>query len=200
MKYKANDENIRDIIQKKIEEKGNNTTLNYIDVSKVTNMNSLFFNSKFIGDISKWDVSNVKDMSDMFYGSTFNGDISEWDVSNVKDMSCMFYGSKFNGDISKWNLKIDTDITLMFDKSSISDDNLIKFILKNHKNKYINEIIENMGRWQDYIVDKIKPEILCDYLRYFYVEYETIKGSKIENLDCAMDVYPELALADIFTL
>ncbi|MCF0125954.1 MAG: BspA family leucine-rich repeat surface protein, partial [Clostridia bacterium] len=54
------------------------------------------------GDISNWDVSNVTDMSCMFYNSEFNGDISNWDVSNVTNMRWMFSDSKFNGDISKW--------------------------------------------------------------------------------------------------
>ena len=40
------------------------------DVSKVTNMNSLFKNCKnFNEDISKWDVSNVDNMSEMFSGA-----------------------------------------------------------------------------------------------------------------------------------
>ena len=44
------------------------------------------------GDISNWDVSKVTDMNSMFYyAKSFNGDISNWDVSNVTDMSNMFW-------------------------------------------------------------------------------------------------------------
>lgn len=86
-------------------------SLNWIDVSKITEMTSLFVyytpNNERINinfDISEWDVSNVKDMSYMFHNSTFNGDISRWDVSNVRRMPFMFMGSYFNGNISKWDV------------------------------------------------------------------------------------------------
>jgi surface protein len=36
--------------------------------------------------ISIWDTSNVTDMNGMFSNSMFNGDVSKWDTSNVKDM------------------------------------------------------------------------------------------------------------------
>ena len=45
---------------------------------------------KFNGDISKWDVSNVTNMSYMFYNSSFTNNISNWNVSNVTDMRSMF--------------------------------------------------------------------------------------------------------------
>lgn len=54
-------------------------------------------------DLNFIDVSKITDMSGIM-DSGFNGDISEWDVSNVTNMSRMFDCSKFNGDISKWNL------------------------------------------------------------------------------------------------
>ena len=55
---------------------GFNCDLNWIDTSKVTNMDSMFIGSEFNGDISKWDVSNVTNMDRMFMDSEFNGDIS----------------------------------------------------------------------------------------------------------------------------
>jgi surface protein len=39
-------------------------------------MSWMFCTSKFTGDISEWDVSKVTDMEGMFYKSAFNGDIS----------------------------------------------------------------------------------------------------------------------------
>lgn len=83
------------------------TNLNDIDTSRVTDMSFLFqfFNRIQDIDISKWDVSNVKSMAGMFYNCYyFNSDLSKWDVSNVCNMSNMFDGCEnFNCDLSKWN-------------------------------------------------------------------------------------------------
>ena len=83
----ATNENIYKLVQDAIKKNGANCDLNYIDVSQVTDMSYLFFDSEFTGDISRWDVNNVTNMSQMFEMSQFNGDISQWDVSNVTDMA-----------------------------------------------------------------------------------------------------------------
>ena len=97
------------LLKKLIKERGNNADLNDIDVSKIDDMNCLFylhFSDEFNGDISGWDVSNVTDMHYMFKKSKFNGNISNWNVSNVTNMTGMFEKSKFNGDISTWNVNV----------------------------------------------------------------------------------------------
>ena len=78
--------------------------LNWIDTSKITNMDYLFINSVFNGNISEWDVSNVESMYSMFAGSEFNGDISKWNVSKVDDMRYMFQNTPFNQNISNWDV------------------------------------------------------------------------------------------------
>merc|ERR1740130_2655694 len=45
----------------------------------------------FNGDLSGWDVSAVTDMGSMFFNTwLFNGDLSGWDVRAVASMNSMF--------------------------------------------------------------------------------------------------------------
>jgi surface protein len=114
---------LRDMIADEIRKNGISCSLNHIDVSEITNMINLFYDSDFNGDISQWDVSNVTDMNAMFYNnSKFNGDISEWDVSNVTNMKNMFRHSKFNGDISEWNVSKVRNMECMFFLSEFNQD------------------------------------------------------------------------------
>src|SRR5574344_1790569 len=105
---------LKQIIEERIENEGPECDLNDIDVSNIINMSELFYGSNFNGDISKWNVSKVTNMSELFDDSKFNGDISKWDVSNVNNMSNMFFKSKFNGDISKWDVSNVEDMCFMF--------------------------------------------------------------------------------------
>ena len=118
---------LESLINKLIKERGDKADLNDIDTSNITDMTSMFYDSKFNGDISKWDVSNVTNMASMFYDSKFNGDISKWDVSNVTNMNYMFIDSKFNGDISKWDVNKVTHTQDIFKNSQIKEKYKPKF-------------------------------------------------------------------------
>ena len=101
----------------------NSIKLSDIDVSQLSSLEGLFFNSKrtdFSG-IEEWDVSKVTNMRNMFKGcETFNEDISSWDVSKVRDMSNMFTGAtNFNRDLSKWQIS-NTNYNAKFIKNMFS--------------------------------------------------------------------------------
>jgi len=142
----VNNDNIKIIIKQVVKKLGNNADLNFINVSKVTNMENLFQQTKFNGDISKWDVSNVKDMSYMFEYSEFNGDISNWDVSHVTNMSNMFEGSIFSGDISKWDVSKVNNMFCMFESSKFNQD-ISKWDVSNIE--YMNYMFANSKFNQD---------------------------------------------------
>ena len=165
-------EELKQIIEDTIKEKGNECDLNFIDTSLITDMSYLFQHSNFNGDISNWDVSNVETMSGMFADSKFNGDISKWNVSNVKTMEFMFCGSNFDEDISKWDVYNVKDMYAMFCGSSFNGD-ISKWNVSNVEDMnymfYDSNFNRNISKWDvsnvetmSYIFDKSplkkKPE------------------------------------------
>ena len=100
--YPKTKDELKNLVNKLIKERGYKADLNDIDTSEIKDMSELFMRSEFNGDISEWDVSNVKDMSGMFSRSKFNKDISKWNVSNVKDMWGMFYRCSLEKNPPAW--------------------------------------------------------------------------------------------------
>ena len=111
--YKDNDGNVRHltaspknitelrkIIREEIDKYGIHCDLNFIDISKITDLSHLFSRTdsiyktyEFDGDISNWDVSHVDTFDYMFFESDFTGeygDISKWHIKNGATGNCMF--------------------------------------------------------------------------------------------------------------
>lgn len=89
---------LRSIIKNGIKFFGSQGTFNWIDVSKMTTLNSLFKGMEwFNGDVSQWDTHNIVNMNETFCGCTcFNRDISCWDYSNVKYAQNFIKGTALN--------------------------------------------------------------------------------------------------------
>ena len=110
------------LIQAEIIDYGPNSDLNFIDTSLIEDMNGLFYQSEFNGNISGWDVSGVLRMAGMFLGSQFNGDISGWKTKKVLDMHSMFRNSQFNGDVSTLDVSNVVNMAFMFENSRFCGD------------------------------------------------------------------------------
>ena len=71
--FPSTKDELKDIIEKLVDKRGNEADLNDIDTSNILNMDFLFMDSKFNGDISGWDVSNVTSMRYTFANSEYSG-------------------------------------------------------------------------------------------------------------------------------
>lgn len=83
--------------------------INDWDVSRVTNMYSLFEGKKHFNEsINDWDVSRVTNMMSMFHEcEKFNQPLDRWadKVRHVRTTECMFgYCTAFNQNINNWKL------------------------------------------------------------------------------------------------
>ena len=104
---------------------GSLISVEYLNTSNVTDMNSMFYNctSLISIDASNWDTSNVTDMawmfSDCYMLQTLN--VTGWDTSNVTTMSSMFgryeignHNLKEIIGINTWDVSNVTDMYCMF--------------------------------------------------------------------------------------
>ncbi len=119
-----------------------------VNTSCITDMSYLLIDTDtdFNQDISAWDVSKVTNMNGMFFhASKFNKDISKWNVSNVTNMSYMFtHAFAFKGhDLSKWNVKKVTEHYFFFSdhnqKSNQYDNIAPKWKIKTQQD-FINNV------------------------------------------------------------
>ena len=118
--------------------------LGELDVSKVTNMFSLFiFYKNFNQPLDSWNVSNVKNMNSMFYGCTnFNQPLDSWNVIKVEDMTNMFRDcTKFNQPLDSWNVSNVKKISNMFQGCKSYNQNLSSWTTKLEPGTKIKEMI-----------------------------------------------------------
>ncbi|WP_396182015.1 BspA family leucine-rich repeat surface protein, partial [Flavobacterium sp.] len=118
---------------------GFNGNINSWDTSSVINMNFMFAFSDFNQNISDWNVSNVTNMGGMFQSTIFNQPIGNWNVSNVTDMVHIFYGNNaFNQDISNWIFN--TNIVF---NNSVSYSNFLSS--SNYNISYYNALLQSFS-------------------------------------------------------
>jgi surface protein len=102
---------------------GTINNINSWNVSNVTSMTFMFYNSLFNQDLSAWNVASVTNMSNMFETAlAFNGNIGTWNVSSVQTMNSMFRGAtSFNQSLNSWNVSsVNTMGNMFFSASSFN--------------------------------------------------------------------------------
>ena len=112
----------------------------FLETSKVTTMEHMFYGSGFRStifdlDLSSWDTSNVIDMSHMFTMSgvtaqSYSLDLSGWDTSNVTNMDSMFMAAcgtstTVNLDLSGFDTSNVTNMHSMFDSAGLEASSFI---------------------------------------------------------------------------
>lgn len=145
----------------------------YLDVSKVTNMEAMFSlfgcysdTLQTVPDVSKWVTSKVTDMSEIFYGYAAYSkvieetpDVSKWDTTNVNDMCQAFrfyaeYSSRLNFtlDLSQWSTaKLNYSDECFLELAGYSTNNWKVIIPKKTGTKQNDETHWYVGNGNDYI-------------------------------------------------
>ena len=112
-----------------------NSAINQLDLSQITNMTRMFQGAKIKVSLSDFDVSNVTNMEEMFRGATFSqgATLLGWDVSSVTNMSGMFRDSRDPSGFSSWDVSQVTDMSHMF-QNTCSIDDITAWDVSNVKN------------------------------------------------------------------
>jgi len=125
-----------ELIDKDSEEPVVTQICNYINNIPVTDMSSMFVNSKAKSiDTSYWDTSKVTNMSYMFANSSVNElDLRTFDTSNVVDMSHMFVEVSISTlDLSSFKTSSVKNMQNMFWNAHIYHLDISKFDFSNVK-------------------------------------------------------------------
>ena len=127
--------------------------INQWDVSNVSNIGDLFYETVFDASISSWDVSNVGNMNSVFRGTPYNQPMGSWDVSSVTDMRLLFNGaSSFNQDISGWDVSNVTNMNNMFYEAEtfnqpIGDWDVSNVLYMNYMFSFTSSFNQPIGSW-----------------------------------------------------
>lgn len=188
---KATSDNIRSIVWDELNELGRDADLNHIDVSEVTDMDGLFSERHFCGDVSEWDVSNVRTMRRMFYrNDNFNCDISKWNTRSLEDMSTMFYDCfKFNQDLGAWetsNVK-NLDLTFCgchsFDGKGLSKWDISSVTSLNGTFMNARKFTEDISAWDvSNVADASNCFMNCEALRLDLSKWRFTNAKSLANL------------------
>ncbi len=164
--------------------------LSKLDVSQITNMDSIFCFSNFNDDISTWDVSNVTNMLDMFFfAKDFNQPINDWYTSNVTYMSYLFYEARsFNQPIDSWDISKVTEMSYMFTKTLEFNQNISSWNLENIRycdcmfNKAESFIDKyNSGEPLPYRIDDIKEWFNLNRDRMNAIDIKEKYGKEVDS-------------------
>jgi len=97
------------------------------DTSLITDLSFLFFkkDQENHPDIGTWNVSKVTNMQGTFSNSRFNGELKDWNVASVKDFSYTFANNVvFNQPLERWNVQDATTMEYMFDNAYSFNKNI----------------------------------------------------------------------------
>ena len=151
---RVDDNNIKKVVHEEINRLGVNADLNHIDISECTQLNSIFPNTGFCGDVSKWNTENIEHMQFTFYKcAKFNGDLSNWSTGKVISMQGMFCEcAKFNQDITRWNVSNVESMFKMFYKAKKFNQPIGKWNIKSIKYMaymfaYAEHFNQDLSKW-----------------------------------------------------
>ena len=127
-------EELSNLIKTIINVRGNECSLNDIDVSNIHSfcfdsnffgLIGIFYRSDFDGDISGWDMSNASYTNYMFMSSNFTGENGIFKITkncHIVEAIGMFMDSEFNTNIDDWEINEDCNMRNMFDYTPLKEN------------------------------------------------------------------------------
>jgi surface protein len=98
----------------------NKEAIENANVSEIRDMSNLFYRHHFDGDLSEWDTSKVTNMHSMFEDSKIASLPESFDTSNVTDMNHMFLRSQITSLPESFDTSKVTNMRGMFQQTQIT--------------------------------------------------------------------------------